>query len=308
MMRILIVGAGATGGYFGGRLAEAGRDITFLVRPGRAEQLRQDGLVILSPHGDVTLSPKTVVANEITAPFDVVILAVKAYALDQALLDMKPAIGPTTMIVPLLNGMRQLDLLVQHFGEAPVLGGVCIVATMLDAAGRVVQLAGMQELKYGERDGSTSDRVRRLHDALSGAGFDANLSATILQEMWEKWVMLATAGALTCLLRGTVGEIEALPNGANLALRFLAETVSVATDSGYPPRDAFMARARAMFTAKGSPWAPSMYRDLQVNAPVEVEQILADMARRGGQFGLETPLLDAAVAQLRIYQVRLSAA
>src|ERR1700751_3397921 len=92
-MRILIVGAGATGGYFGGRLAEAGRDVTFLVRAGRAEALRQDGLVIVSPHGDVTLSPKTVVANEITGPFDVVILAVKAYALDQALLDMRPAIG-----------------------------------------------------------------------------------------------------------------------------------------------------------------------------------------------------------------------
>jgi 2-dehydropantoate 2-reductase len=307
-MRILIVGAGATGGYFGGRLAEAGRDVTFLVRPRRAEQLRQSGLVIVSLHGDVTLSPKTVVATEITAPFDVVILAVKAYAQDQALLDMKPAIGPTTMIVPLLNGMRQLDLLVQHFGEAPVLGGVCIVATMLDAEGRVVQLAGMQELKYGERDGSNSDRVRRLHDALSGAGFDANLSAMILQEMWEKWVMLATGGALTCLLRGTVGEIEALPNGAELALKFLAETVSVATASGYPPRDAFMTRTRAMLTAKASPWAPSMYRDLQANASVEVEQILADMTRRADAFGLATPLLEAAVAQLRIYQARLSAA
>jgi 2-dehydropantoate 2-reductase len=307
-MRILIVGAGATGGYFGGRLAEAGRDVTFLVRRGRAEQLHQNGLVIVSSHGDVTLAPKTILASEIIEPFDIVILAVKAYALDQALQDMKPAVGPTTMIVPLLNGMRQVDLLVQHFGEAPVLGGVCIVATMLAADRRVVQLAGMQELKYGERDGSTSDRIRRLHDTLSGAGFDANVSETILQEMWEKWVMLATAGALTCLLRGTVGEIEALPNGAELALRFLAETASVATASGHPPRDAFLQRARTMLTAKGSAWAPSMYRDMQVNAPVEVEQILADMARRAAAFGLATPLLDAAVAQLRIYQARLPAA
>ena len=307
-MRILIVGAGATGGYFGGRLAQAGRDVTFLVRPGRAAQLRQDGLVIVSPHGDVTLQPKTIVTGEITEPFDVVILAVKAYALEQALADMKPAIGPETMIVPLLNGMRQVDLLVQHFGEKPVLGGVCIVATMLDPQARIVQLAGMQELKYGERDGSLSDRVQRPHAALSGAGFDANLSEVILQEMWEKWVMLATAGALTCLLRGTVGEIEALPNGAELALRFLSETVSVATAAGFPPREAFLNRARAMFTAKGSAWAPSMYRDLQVNAPVEVEQILADMENRAERFGLATPLLEAAVAQLRIYQARLSVA
>lgn len=307
-MRILIVGAGATGGYFGGRLAEAGRDVTFLARSGRAEQLRQDGLVIVSPHGDVTLSPKAIVAREIAGPFDIVILAVKAYALDQALIDIKPAVGPTTMIVPLLNGMRQIDLLVQHFGEAPVLGGVCIVATMLDPQNRVVQLAGMQELKYGQRDGSVSDRVRLLHDTLSGAGFDATLSEAVLQEMWEKWTMLATAGALTCLLRGTVGDIEALPNGPDLALKFLNEIVAVATASGFPPREPFLTRARAMFTAKGSPWAPSMYRDLSVNAPVEVEQILGDMAVRAGRLGVTTPLLEAAVAQLRIYQARLSAA
>ncbi|HVY16631.1 MAG TPA: ketopantoate reductase family protein [Rhodopila sp.] len=307
-MRILIVGAGATGGYFGGRLLEAGRDVTFLVRPGRAEQIRRDGLVIVSPHGDVTLAPKTVLASEIAQPFDIVILAVKAYALEQALADLKPAIGPATMIVPLLNGMRQVDLLVRDFGEAPVLGGVCIVATMLDAQNRVVQLAGMQELKYGERDGSTSDRVRRLHDALSGAGFETTLSTTILQEMWEKWVMLATAGALTCLLRGTVGEIEALPNGADLPPRFLAETAAVAAAAGYPPPEAVLARTRTMLMAKGSPWAPSMYRDLQVNAPVEVEQILADMALRGARSGIATPLLDAATAQLRIYQARRAAA
>lgn len=307
-MRILIVGAGATGGYFGGRLARVGRDVTFLVRERRAAQLKRDGLIIISPHGDATLTPKVTVANEITQPYDVVILAVKAYALEQALIDMKPAVGPATVIVPLLNGMRQIDLLVRDFGETPVLGGACIVATTLDADSRIVQLAGVQELKYGERDGTLSDRARALHDTLSGAGFDTDLSATILQEMWEKWVMLATAGALTCLLRGNVGEIEALPNGADLAMRFLAETTSVAAASSYTPRPAFTARAQAMLTAKGSAWAPSMYRDLLLNAPVEVEQILADMADRAAGFQLPTPLLEAAVAQLRIHQARLLAA
>jgi 2-dehydropantoate 2-reductase len=303
-MQILIAGAGATGGYFGGRLAQAGRDVTFLVRPGRAEQLRRDGLRIVSPHGDVTLQPSLVVADEIESPFDLVVLAVKAYALEQALTDLAPAIGRGTMILPLLNGVRHIDRLTQRFGEDAVLGGVCVVATTVDPQGRIVQLADMQELAYGERAGPASDRVRAVHDVMQGAGFTGRLSETILQDMWEKWVMLATTGALTCLLRGNVGEIEAVPGGAALALRFLAESTSVAAASGYPPREAFLARVRGMLTAKGSGFASSMYRDMQGNGPVEVEHILADLLDRARGYGLDTPLLEAAVAQLRIYQNR----
>jgi 2-dehydropantoate 2-reductase len=307
-MRILIVGAGATGGYFGGRLAQANRDVTFLVRPGRAAQIRQDGLVIVSPHhGDATLHPKLTLTNEITQPFDAVILAVKAYALENALTDIRPAIGPNTVIVPLLNGMRHVDLLVKHFGETPVLGGVCVVATTIDAENRIVQLAPFQDLTYGERNGTQSGRIHTLHEALSNAGFNANTSTTILQDMWEKWILLASAGALTCLLRGTVGDIEAVPNGAALALKFLKEVTDIATASGYPPREAFLSRAQGTLTTKGSPFATSMYRDLQANAPVEVEQILADLLPRAQGFGIDTPRLEAAVAQLRIYQARKAA-
>jgi 2-dehydropantoate 2-reductase len=305
-MRILVAGAGSTGGYFGARLAEAGRDVTFLVRPGRAERLRRDGLRVVSPHGDLTLAPRLVVAGDVAGPFDLVILAVKAYALEQALDDLAPAVGAETMIVPLLNGMRHIDLLIERFGAAPVLGGVCVVATTLDAGGRIVQLADMQELAYGERSGAASARVGTLDETMRGAGFKARRSETIMQDMWEKWVTLATAGGVTCLLRGNVGEIEAVPGGADLALRFLGECASVATAAEFPPSEACMARARSMMTAKGSSFASSMYRDLQSNAPVEVEHILGDMLQRARRFGLATPLLEAAVAHLRIYQNRVA--
>ncbi|WP_428489582.1 ketopantoate reductase family protein [Rhodopila sp.] len=307
-MRILVAGAGATGGYFGARLAQAGRDVTFLVRPRRADQLRRDGLQVVSPHGNLTLAPRLLVAGETTQPFDLVILAVKAYALDQALNDLDPFIGPDSMVVPLLNGMRHVDLLIERHGEAPALGGVCIVATTLDAQGRIVQLTDMQELTYGERNGVCSARLRALDAVMQGAGFKARLSATILQEMWEKWVMLATAGGITCLLRGNVGEIEAVPGGARLALRFLAEASSVAAASGHAPSEAFTTRARGMLTTKGSSFAPSMYRDMQGNAPVEVDQILGDLLDRAGKLDLATPLLEAAVAHLQVYQNRVVAA
>ena len=153
-MRILVAGAGAIGGYFGGRLAEAGRDVTFLVRPQRAAQLRRDGLHITSPHGDLTLAPQLVTAGEIATPYDLVLLTVKAFALDQVLADVAPAIGSATMILPLLNGMRHLDTISERFDAAGLLGGVCYVATMLDPEGRIVQLNEMQKLTYGELDGA----------------------------------------------------------------------------------------------------------------------------------------------------------
>jgi 2-dehydropantoate 2-reductase len=281
--------------------------VTFLVRPARAGQLRRDGLRVISPHGDLAIAPRLLVTGEATTPFDLVVLAVKAYALDGALIDLAPAIGAGTMIVPLLNGMRHIDLLIARFGEEPVLGGVCVVATTLDAQGRIVQLTEMQELAYGERDGAASARVRELDEVMQNAGFNARRSDTIMQDMWEKWVLLATAGGITCLLRGNVGEIEAVPGGAELALRFLAESDSVAAASGFPSRDAFMARARVMMTARGSSFASSMYRDMQRNLPVEVDHILGDMLDRARALDLATPLLEAAVAQLRIYRNRITA-
>ena len=166
----------------------------------------------------------------------------------------------------------------------------------------------MQDLTYGERNGALTGRIHTLHESLSNAGFNAATSTTILQDMWEKWILLASAGALTCLLRGTVGDIEAVPNGATLALKFLKEVTNIATASGYPPREAFLSRARMTLTTRGSPFATSMYRDLQANAPVEVEQILADLLPRAAGFGIDTPGLEAAVAQLRIHQARKAAA
>jgi 2-dehydropantoate 2-reductase len=304
-MRILVVGAGATGGYFGGRLAEAGRDVTFLVRGGRAEQLRRSGLQIKSPHGDLVLQPRLITAGALNHPFDAVLLAVKAFALKDALDDLAPAVGPATMIVPFLNGIRHIEVLIGRFGERAVLGGVCVVATMLDADGRVVQLGDMQELAYGERDGTMSDRVRALDAQLQNAGFKAQATDTILLRMWEKWVLLATVGGVTCLMRGTVGEVEAAPGGAEFALAFLAECIAVATAAGFAPRGPFVKTAQGMITARGSGFASSMSRDMGVGAPIEADQIIGDLLARARRHGVHTPLLALANAHLAVYQNRI---
>ena len=304
-LRILIVGAGAVGGYFGGRLAQAGRDVTFLVRASRAKQLTRDGLRIISPHGDAVLSPKLIDADKIDAPYDIIFLSVKAYALEAAMNDFAAAVGPETMIFPVLNGMRHIDILTKRFGEHAVIGGVCLVAAEIDHQGRIVQLADFQRLVYGERNGETTPRLKALDVTLQGAGFDARLSPEIMQAMWEKWVQLASLGALTCLMRGTIGEIVAAPGGADLAIDVLNESAAVATACGHKPSEKVLSRHAAAMTTPGSLLTSSMYRDLRNGAPVEADQILGDFIERGSASGVTTPLLKAAFVNLRVYQDRL---
>jgi 2-dehydropantoate 2-reductase len=304
-LRILIVGAGAVGGYFGGRLAQAGRDVTFLVRPARAKQLSQDGLRIISPHGDAVLSPKLISADKIDAPYDIIFLSVKAYALEAAMNDFAAAVGPETIIFPALNGMRHIDILTKRFGEHAIIGGVCLVAAEIDHQGRIVQLADFQRLVYGERNGENTPRLKALDATLQGAGFDARLSPDIMQAMWEKWVQLASLGGITCLMRGTIGEIVAAPGGAELSIDVLNESAAVATACGYKPSEKVLSRHAAAMTASGSSLTSSMYRDLRKGAPVEADHILGDFIERGSAHRVTTPLLKAAFVNLRVYQDRL---
>jgi 2-dehydropantoate 2-reductase len=306
MMRMLVVGAGATGGYFGGRLAQAGRDVTFLVRPARAEKLRAEGLQIVSPHGDVTLVPKLVMAGDVGEAFDAVLLTVKGYSLAGAMDDFAAAVGPQTMILPVLNGMQHVDILSERFGKNAVAGCVCKVATTIDERGRIVQLAKMQDLVYGEMDGSESARTARLDEMMQGAGFDARLSHTIEQEMWDKWIMLASVGGITCLMRGNVGDVEAAPGGKAFALRFLDEVVKTVTALGHAPSPAFVAGMQDTLGRRGSTMNTSMYRDYMAGAAVEAEQILGDLAARAQRVGVDTPLLAASFAALSIYQAKMN--
>jgi 2-dehydropantoate 2-reductase len=305
-MRMLVIGAGSTGGYFGGRLAQAGRDVTFLVRPARAEHLRTHGLEIISPHGNVTLRPQLVTAGGIKEPFDIVFLTVKAYSLEAALAELAPAVGASTMILPVLNGMKHVDVLGARFGRKAVVGCACKVAAVVDEQGRIVQLSPLQQIVYGEMDGSSSPRIRELDAFMQGAGFETHLSMTIVREMWEKWILLASLGSITCLMRGNVGEIEAASGGLEFVLKMVDEVVAIAKAAGTAPSEEFLVEAKATLTAKDSTFTSSMYRDLLKGRPIEADQIVGDLLMRGGGARVATPLLAAAYTHLSVYQNRLS--
>jgi 2-dehydropantoate 2-reductase len=309
-MTILVIGAGATGGYFGARLALAGRDVEFLVRPHRADQLRERGLRITWPDAGSDMEvarPRLLLAGELTRPADIVLLSVKATALGQAVADFTPAVGPQTLVIPFLNGMAHLDTLNERFGASAVLGGVVVIRATANDDGDVIMLGPGASLTIGSQDGTRNARLQAAYDQLSGAGFDASISDEIIALMWQKWVFIATVGALTCLMRGTVGDIVAVPGGRDLGPAILAEAASVSAAAGYPVPEAVTANTTRSITEDGSTATSSMSRDVAAGRPAEAEAILADLARRGTQLGITTPLLDLATMQLRVYNNQVAA-
>jgi 2-dehydropantoate 2-reductase len=297
---ILVVGAGAIGGYFGGRLLEANRDVTFLVRPRRARELADSGLRIRSRCGDVTISnPPAVLAADLRSTFDLVLLSCKAYDLTAAIASFAPAVGPDTVILPLLNGMRHLDVLDDSFSRGRVLGGTCLIAATLDDKRDIVHLNDGHAVTFGERDGAMSDRVAAIDGLMDGARFKHRASPSIVLEMWEKWVFLATLAGSTCLMRAAIGDIVAAPGGSDLILGLFEECRSIAAAQNYVPRKSFVDRSRGTLTETGSPLTASMLRDIEANAPIEADHIIGDLLARG-----EASLLPIIYSVLKAYESR----
>jgi 2-dehydropantoate 2-reductase len=302
-MRILVIGAGALGGYFGGRLAHAGRDVTFMVRSRRAEQLARDGLHIVSPHGDFAVPVVTLAGGDILEPFDLVLVGVKSYSLDEAMDQFAPAVGPNTMILPILNGIGHLDRLSARFDAKHVLGGMANISAGLDAEGRIVQFIPNHDLVFGEIAGGSSDRTRALEDCFSNAGFNGRASDSVMHDMWEKFVQLGLGAGITCLMRASIGDILAAPGGREAMFQIFDECCTVATASGFKPRPAFIEFDSTLITTVGSPLKWSMLRDIERGSTTEGEHILGDMVARARALGVETPILNLARTHVAAYEI-----
>jgi 2-dehydropantoate 2-reductase len=303
-MRILVLGAGAIGGYFGGRLAEAGADVTFLVRPQRRRRLAEQGLVIKSSAGDIARKVETVLAGEVRGPYDVVLLTCKAYDLDGALTAIAPAMGPKSVVIPMLNGLLHLDALTQRFGSERVLGGGCYIGAVLSPEGHVLQMGDLDILTFGELDGTRSARAQAIATEFQKGKFKTFLSDRIVPEMWEKFVMLTTLAAMTTLTHSNVGEILAAPEGEGTMLAMLAECEAVANASGYPVGAEAAARTRGLLTDRSSRFTASTQTDMDAGGATEGDHIVGDMVRRGAAKGVATPLLRMALCNLQAYEAK----
>jgi 2-dehydropantoate 2-reductase len=302
-MRILVVGAGALGGFYGAHLARAGRDVTFMVRRGRADQLSRGGLEVVGPDGGFAVSPKIALAKDVTTAFDLILLALKSYSLAEASDQFAKAVGSGTSILPVINGMAHIETLANRFGADRVLGGMAMVSATLDSDGRVVQLLPNNELVFGELLGGTSERIAAISNTFEGAGFNARASATVMQEMWEKWTLLSTNAGATCLMRASIGDILAAPEGDEIILRLFRECSAVAETAGFKPRPPFVEFCMTLLTQAGSPLKASLLRDIERGAPTEGDHVLGDMVKRARKLGVDTPILDLARANVAAYEI-----
>jgi 2-dehydropantoate 2-reductase len=305
-MKLLVLGAGGIGGYFGGRLAQAGIDTTFLVRPKRRERIAKDGLVIDSPLGNARIEAKTVVAGELGPGYDLALFTCKAYDLDSAMDAIAPAMATGCAVLPMLNGLAHLDRLDERFGSANVMGGTCQINVGLGPDGTVVHMEPLGRFLFGERDRSRSARAQALAGALAKTTIDWTWSEDILQDMWEKVTFLAALAATTCLFRGNIAEIMATPEGKSIALRCFEANAAIARAEGHPPGEGILGWASERLTRPG-PQSASMLRDMEAGKPVEADHIVGHMLSLARKHGIDDTVLQMAYTHLKTYEARRAA-
>lgn len=307
-MKALVLGAGGVGGYFGGRLAQHGADVTFLVRERRKAELAASGLRIRSLFGDADIRVRTVGRDELEPVYDTVIFASKAFDLEQAMDSIAPGLTEESAILPLLNGIAHLDILNRRFRRERVLGGTAKIAATVAADGTIQHLNDWNFLKFGEQDGGGSERTERLARAFPSDTVSALAVDNILQEMWEKLVHLSTAAAMTCLMRGSVGEIARVPEAERLFQDLLDQAAAVAAYNGHRPSGEFMNTYRTLFADQTSSYTTSMLRDVEAGKRTEAQHIIGHMVGEARRAGIAGSCFEVALANLEVYEERRQAA
>lgn len=305
LMKFLVVGAGAVGGYFGGRLLEKGADVTFLVREGRMRNLQEKGLVIHSDYGSATLSPKTVITGEEVESYDVILLSTKAYQLDNAIDDVRPYVGENTMVIPLLNGMAHYNKLDEQFGKEKVIGGLCYIEATLDSEGAVIQKGPLHMLVYGERSGQESERIIKLAVALKGTKADFQLSSTIIEDLWHKYLFIATMSGITTLMRAPIGPICNHPSGMETIKQLTKEIIDVMNVAGAPISNELETIQMEKIANLAPEMKSSMQRDMEKGLPVEADHLHGYLLEIAKTADLPVPVLESVYANLKIYELKL---
>ncbi len=301
-MRILVLGAGGIGGYFGGRLVEKGEDVTFLVRSRRKQQIEENGLNIRSVHGDFSCTPKLITIADQVSPFDVVLFSTKAYHLEEAINDLKPYIDENTVIIPLLNGVAHLSPLQQAFGEGQVIGGLCFIETTLNEVGDIIQTSKTNRLVFGEFNQEKTERVNRIADSFSGTKASFVLSDYIDQDIWHKYLFIAALSGVTSLTRAPIGPIRESDGGQDFIQSVLEEIVQIMRAYGSPVADNIVEVHMQTMYSLSYDMKSSMQRDMEKGLQTEGEHLQGYLLKLAIEYNIETPLLKAIYQNLKVYE------
>ena len=301
-MKILVVGAGAVGGYFGGRLLEKGEDVSFLVREKRRQQLAEQGLIVDSINGSFTLRPNTIIAGESAEPFDVILVSTKAYHLNGVLNSIEAYVGNSTMILPLLNGIAHVEVLQKRFGKDRIIGGLCFVESTLDENGAVLQKSPSHDLVFGELSGEPTERILKLEQAFAGTKANFRRSNNIVQEMWHKYIFITAMSGVTSLMRAPIGPIRETVGGQDILSRFIAEIVEVTRSMGAPVADDIEITTLDRINQLGYEMKSSMQRDMEKGLPTEADHLQGYLYQAAMQKGMDVPILQFIYGNLKVYE------
>jgi 2-dehydropantoate 2-reductase len=290
-MRIVVFGTGGVGGYFGGRLAQAGHDVTFIARGEHLKAMREHGLRVESVHGDFTLEPVQATDDAASVgPVDYVLVAVKHYQLRPALPAIASLVGDTTTVAPLLNGVEAPAILGEVIDPARIIGGLCAVFSAVKAPGVIAQTSEVRRVVLGELNGEPSARVKAIVGGLQAAGTDAVLSEEIEADMWDKLILISSMSGIGALSRSGVGRMLEVAESRQLYIEALAEAAMVGRASGVNIAEDVVERRLAFAEGLEYDAITSMHRDVEAGKPFELEAFSGTIVRRAAEAGVEAPI------------------
>ena len=277
-MRVLILGAGAVGGYFGSRMAEAGMDVTFLVREKRKQKLEKTGLVIKSPMGDLSIKPNLVTIDKAGGDFDVILFTNKAYDLDE-ILQLPFPVKDGVLIIPLLNGYAHMEELSKKFVNARLFGGIAHIFSTLTKKGEIHHFNDIHSLTLGHLSKADETDGRSFFDACSSANFSIKYSDNIIVDLWHKWVLITTVAGATTLFNATIGEIASTKHGISFITNLHDECINIAKSEKIQVCDDDLAQQRRFLSDKESTWNSSMRRDMVNKYKIESAHIFLELIK-----------------------------
>ena len=304
-MKILVLGVGGIGGFFGGYLHEIGADVTFLVRPKRRALLQANGLRIISPLGNLNLDPKLVLSDELKPVYDIILISCKTYDLDQAIIDLRPTKG-RGLIIPFLNGVTHMKKLDEEFGQDNVMGGVAHISSTVNKDGTIEHFSEFKKLTFGNRDLSKNNALKEFAEVCAKTQFDMTLSDDINLDLWKKWVFISTVAGATTLFSCSLGEIVKSDFGKQIIIDLFNECRSIAKLYKYDYEDSEADIILKTITTPGSPIKASMQRDVEKKSFTEHEQIFGDLINKGQKYSFDCPILMSCYVRMNVYQRNLT--
>ncbi len=299
-MKIAIMGTGGVGGYYGGLLAKAGKDVTFIARGAHLQAICKTGLQVKSVHGDFQVSKaKATDKPADVGPVDLIIFATKTYQTDEAAKAIKPMVGKDTVVVPLQNGVDAADRIGQVVGMDHVLGGATWLSAAIEAPGVIGQYSEFRRIALGEFSGKTTPRLTSVYDLLKETGAAVEVSDNILKVLWTKFVFIASVSAMGSLTRVTFGEYRGVPEARAVLGEAIDEAAAVARARGVKLDADILAKTQAFIDSSAPGIKPSMQRDVEAGKPSELESLIGVVVRMGAEKNVPTPLMRFAYAMLK---------